>query len=188
MINQNSEDHSNAVTTATSDPVTNPVPPSPTETLEDKRARLQESSKIIIELADNEPNAALRCIHLLSVAGGATEATYTSIERRIVADQDPYGAYHLALLAQSTPDLPIDAKQLIELVVAKGDNNQLLSLLKNLPLPPVDAIKDKIVDSNDGESIAQMNAYLQINPEGYGSNVILSSGQKDRIVPLSSGR
>lgn len=155
------------------------------ESLEQRRTQLQAKSAEITHIADNESQSALRCIHLLSVAGGATVATYKAIERRIVADQDTYGAYHLALLAQSTPDLPIDARQLIELVVSKGDNDQLLSLLKNLPLPPVDAIKAKIIASNDGDAIAQMNAYLQINPDGYGSSVALSSGQKDRIVPLS---
>ena len=62
------------------------------------------------------------------MAGGATEATYVAIEQRIVADQDPAGAYHLALLAQNTPDLPIDARQLIELVVNKGDNASALGI------------------------------------------------------------
>jgi hypothetical protein len=159
--------------------------PTQAETLEEKRARLQEKSAEIIAIADNEANSALRCIHLLSVAGGATESTYTAIERRIVADQDTYGAYHLALLAQSTSDLPVDARQLITMVVEKGDNEQLLSLLKNLPLPPVEPIKARILASNDGEAIGKMNAYLQINPEGYGSGINIASGQTDRIVPLS---
>ncbi|WP_227525992.1 hypothetical protein [Psychrobacter sp. FDAARGOS_221] len=65
---------------------------------------------------------------MLRVAGGATSETYTAIERRIMQDEDTHGAYHLALMAQSTPDLPIDARQLIELVVAKGNDTQLLSL------------------------------------------------------------
>lgn len=156
------------------------------EGLEQKRQRLQEVSAQIIAIAEAETNSSLRCIHLLSVAGGATGATYKAIERRIITDQDTYGAYHLAMIAQSTADLPIDAKQLIELVVELGDTQQLLSLLKNLPIPPIDAIKAKIIASDDGEAIGQMNAYLQGNPEGYGSNVILASGQQDRIVPLSS--
>lgn len=153
--------------------------------LEKRREHLKNESTRIIEMADNEANSALRCIHQLSVAGGATEPTYLAIERRIVADQDAAGAYHLALLAQNTPDLPIDARQLIELVVNKGDNDQLLALLKNLPLPPVELIKSKILMSDDGEAIGQMNAYLQINPDGYGSQHMLASGQSDRIVPLS---
>lgn len=155
--------------------------------IEKRRERLKNESLRIIEIADNEANSALKCIHQLSVAGGATEATYIAIEQRIVADQDAAGAYHLALLAQSTPDLPIDARQLIELVVTKGDNQQRLALLKNLPLPPVDIIKEQILATNDGEAIGLMNAYLQINPEGYGSHHMLSSGQSDQIVPLSSG-
>jgi len=155
--------------------------------IEKRRAHLKNESLRIIDLANNEANSALRCIHQLSVAGGATEATYIAIEQRIVVDQDPTGAYHLALLAQNTPDLPIDARQLIELVVNKGDNQQRLALLKNLLLPPVDMIKEKIVASDDGEAIGQMNAYLQINPEGYGSHHMLSSGQSDQIVPLSPG-
>ena len=138
--------------------------------IEKRRERLKSESLRIIEIASNEANSALKCIHQLSVAGGATEATYIAIEQRIVADQDAAGAYHLALLAQSTPDLPIDARQLIELVVNKGDNQQRLALLKNLPLPPVDIIKDQILASDDGDAIGQMNAYLQINPEGYGSH------------------
>lgn len=155
--------------------------------IEKRREKLKAESVRIIDIADNESNSALKCIHQLSVAGGATEATYIAIEQRIVADQDAAGAYHLALLAQSTPDLPIDARQLIELVVNKGDNQQRLALLKNLPLPPVEMIKKHILASNDGEAIGQMNAYLQINPEGHGSQHMLSSGQSDSIVPLSPG-
>jgi len=92
------------------------------------------------------------------------------------------------LLAQNTPDLPIDARQLIELVVSKGDNQQRLALLKNLPLPPVELIKAQILASDDGDAIGQMNAYLQINPEGYGSQHMLASGQSDQVVPLSPGK
>ena len=155
--------------------------------IEKRREHLKNESTRIIEIAGNEPHSALKCIHQLSVAGGATEATYVAIEQRIVADQDTAGAYHLALLAQNTPDLPIDARQLIELVVNKGDNQQRLALLKNLLLPPVEMIKEQILASDDGEAIGLMNAYLQINPEGYGSQHMLSTGQSDQIVPLSPG-
>ena len=155
--------------------------------IEKRREHLKNESTRITDIASNEPNSALKCIHQLSVAGGATESTYVAIEQRVVADQDAAGAYHLALLAQNTPDLPIDARQLIKLVVNKGDNAQRLALLKNLPLPPVDMIKEYILASNDGDAIGQMNAYLQINPEGYGSQHMLASGQADRIVPLSPG-
>ena len=156
--------------------------------IEKRREYLKNESLRIIDIAASEPYSALKCIHQLSVAGGATEATYVAIEQRIVADQDAAGAYHLALLAQNTPDLPIDARQLIELVVNKGDNAQRLALLKNLPLPPVESIKEYILASNDGDAIGHMNAYLQINPEGYGSQHMLASGQADRIVPLSPGK
>ena len=155
--------------------------------IEKRREHLKNESTRIIEIAGNEPHSALKCIHQLSVAGGATEATYIAIEQRIVADQDSAGAYHLALLAQNTPDLPIDARQLIEMVVNKGDNHQRLALLKNLLLPPVDMIKEQVLASNDGDAIGLMNTYLQINPEGYGSQHMLSSGQSDQIVPLSPG-
>lgn len=155
--------------------------------IEQRRERLKSESTRIIDIAGNEPHSALKCIHQLSVAGGATEATYVAIEQRIVADQDTAGAYHLALLAQNTPDLPIDARQLIELVVNKGDNQQRLALLKNLLLPPVEMIKEHILASDDGEAIGLMNAYLQINPEGYGSQHMLNTGQSDQIVPLSPG-
>lgn len=155
--------------------------------IDKRREHLKNESTRIIEIAGNEPHSALKCIHQLSVAGGATEATYIAIEQRVVADQDTAGAYHLALMAQNTPDLPIDARQLIELVVNKGDNDQRLALLKNLPLPPVELIKDQILASDDGDAIGQMNAYLQINPEGYGSQHMLGSGHADRIVPLSPG-
>ena len=156
--------------------------------IEKRREYLKSESLRIIDIAASEPHSALKCIHQLSVAGGATEATYVAIEQRIVADQDAAGAYHLALLAQNTPDLPIDARQLIELVVKKGDNAQRLALLRNLPLPPVEMIKQLILASDDGDAIGQMNAYLQINPEGYGSQHMLASGQADRIVPLSPGK
>ena len=155
--------------------------------IDKRREYLKNESTRITEMAGSEPNSALKCIHQLSVAGGATEATYIAIEQRIVADQDAAGAYHLALLAQNTPDLPIDARQLIEMVVNKGDNQQRLALLKNLLLPPVETIKEQILASDDGEAIGLMNAYLQINPEGYGSQHMLSSGQSDQIVPLSPG-
>lgn len=161
-------------------------PPIEQQALEQRRERLKIESTRIINIANNEPHSALKCIHQLSVAGGATAATYVAIEQRIVADQDAAGAYHLALLAQNTSDLPIDARQLIDLVVAKGDNQQRLALLKNLPLPPVESIKSQILMSDDGEAIGQMNAYLQINPEGYGSQHMLSS-QPDNIAPMSTG-
>ena len=155
--------------------------------IEKRREHLKNESTRIIDIAGNEQHSALKCIHQLSVVGGATESTYVAIEQRIVADQDTAGAYHLALLAQNTPDLPIDARQLIELVVNKGDNQQRLALLKNLLLPPVEMIKEQVLASDDGEAIGLMNAYLQINPEGYGSQHMLSSGQSDQIVPLSPG-
>ncbi len=155
--------------------------------LAEKRKLLEQQSEKIKALADNEAQSSLKCIHLLSVAGGATSETYTAIERRIIEDQDTHGAYHLALMAQSTSDLPVDARQLIELVVTKGNNTQLLSLLKNLPVPPVEMIKQKVVESGDAASIAEMVAYLNANPEGIGSHSILGSGQKERIVPLSEG-
>ena len=155
--------------------------------LAQKRKLLEQQSEKIKALADNEAQSSLKCIHLLSVAGGATSETYTAIERRIIEDQDAHGAYHLVLMAQSTSDLPVDARQLIELVVTKGNNTQLLSLLKNLPVPPVEMIKQKVVESGDAASIAEMVAYLNANPEGIGSHSILGSGQKERIVPLSEG-
>ena len=158
-----------------------------TDKLAQKRKLLEQQSEKIKALADNEAQSSLKCIHLLSVAGGATSETYTAIERRIIEDQDAHGAYHLALMAQSTSDLPVDARQLIELVVTKGNNTQLLSLLKNLPVPPVEMIKQKVVESGDAASIAEMVAYLNANPEGIGSHSILGSGQKERIVPLSEG-
>ncbi|WP_227430522.1 hypothetical protein [Psychrobacter sp. I-STPA6b] len=155
--------------------------------LEQRKKHLQEHSKQLIELANTQAGSALKCIHLLSVVGGATEATYKAIEQRILTDKDTTGAYHLALMAQSTADLPIDARQLIELVITNGDIMQCLSLLKNLPLPPVDAIKAKIMDSGDVSAIQAMTEYLHNNPEGYGSQITASGvgGQKDRIVPLS---
>ena len=157
------------------------------EKLAQKRKLLEQQSEKIKALADNEAQSSLKCIHLLSVAGGATSETYTAIERRIIEDQDAHGAYHLVLMAQSTSDLPVDARQLIELVVTKGNNTQLLSLLKNLPVPPVEMIKQKVVESGDAASIAEMVAYLNANPEGIGSHSIIGNGQKERIVPLSEG-
>ena len=62
--------------------------------IEKRREHLKNESTRIIEIAGNEPHSALKCIHQLSVAGGATEGTYIAIEQRIVADQDAAGAYH----------------------------------------------------------------------------------------------
>ena len=156
------------------------------QAIELRRERLKRDSTRIIDIADNEANSALKCIHQLSVAGGATEAAYLAIERRIVADQDVAGAYHLALLAQSASDLPIDVRQLIEMVVYKGDNQQRLALLKNLPFPPVDIIKSQILISDEGDAIGEMNAYLQINPEGYGSQHMVAN-QPDSVAIMSAG-
>lgn len=153
-----------------------------------KRQLLEQQSAKIQAIAENEAHSSLKCIHLLSVAGGATSGTYTAIERRIVEDEDAHGAYHLALMAQSTPDLPVDARRLIELVVLKGSNDQLLALLKNLPVPPVEVIKQKILSSGDEAIIAEMTAYLDVNPEGVGAHSVLGSGQKEHIVPLSEGQ
>lgn len=153
--------------------------------LKKRHARLKELSESLIAIATNEPHSALKCIHQLSVAGGATHATYLAIEQRIVADQDAAGAYHFALLAQNTPDLPIDARQLIELVIHKGDNAQRLALLKNLPVPPVESIKAQILASADADIIAQMTTYLHINPEAHGSEHILNNAQADSIVPIN---
>lgn len=153
--------------------------------IEQRRETLTLESTRIIDIANNESNSALKCIHQLSVVGGATEGTYMAIERRIVADQDAAGAYHLALLAQNTPDLPIDVRQLIELVVNKGDNQQRLALLKNLPLPPVERIKAQILASEDSDAIEQMTAYLHLNPEAYGSQHMLTSGHADQVVSMS---
>lgn len=150
-----------------------------------KRKLLEEQSEKIKAIADNEAHSSLKCIHLLSVAGGATSETYKAIEQRVMLDEDTYGAYHLALMAQSTADLPVDARQLIELVVTKGQGSQLLSLLKNLPVPPVEAIKQRILSEGDQEIVAQMTAYLEINPEGIGSQSLLGNGQHERIVPIS---
>ncbi|WP_169391556.1 MULTISPECIES: hypothetical protein [Psychrobacter] len=149
------------------------------------REALKQVSAQIIDLANNEPNSALKCIHQLSVAGGATEATYQAIEQRIRVDQDSTGAYHLALLAQNTPDLPIDVCALIDVVIHHGDNRQRLALLKNLPLPPVDRIKSAIAATKIDADISEMNRYLADNPEGLGSQHIINSSQNDQIVPLS---
>ncbi|WP_230657491.1 hypothetical protein [Psychrobacter sp. I-STPA10] len=162
-------------------------PVSITENVEKKRQYLLQQSTEILTIANNQPNSALRCIHLVNVAGGATAATYKAIEQRIREDNDATAAYHLVLMAQSTADLPIDARRLIALVVEHGDARQCLALLKNLPLPPVEVIKQRIIASGDTQVLQAMTAYLQDNPEGYGSHINASvvGGQKDRIVPLS---
>lgn len=153
--------------------------------LDARREALKQVSNRIIKLANNEPNSALKCIHQLSVAGGATEATYKAIEQRIRVDQDSAGAYHLALLAQNTPDLPIDVHELIDVVIQQGDNRQRLALLKNLPLPPVDKIKSAILATEIDADISEMNRYLADNPEGLGSQHIIAHSPSDQIIPLS---
>lgn len=150
-----------------------------------KKQEMQKQSAEILDIINNEPQSALRCIHLVSVAGGATNQTYKAIQERVLEDEDTFGAYHLALMAQSTPDLPIDARKLIEMVTLKGDNDQLLSLLKNLPIPPVELIQQRIIDSGDEQAIAKLKEYLEGNPDGIGSEVMLGSGQKNHIIPLS---
>lgn len=148
-------------------------------------AAIKTASNHIIATANNEKGSALKCIHQVTVLKQVTEPTFIAIEQRILTDQDIAGAYHLALLAQQTPDLPIDAKQLIDMVINKGDNTKRLALLKNLPMPPVDLIKQKILSSNDDKAIQLMEAYLQANPDGCGSVHMTSTQQKEHIVPLS---
>ncbi|GAA0313810.1 hypothetical protein [Psychrobacter aestuarii] len=148
-----------------------------------RRARMQDASAAIIELAENEPHSSLKCIHKLSVAGGATEKTYSAIHSRIVTDQDAAGAYHLTLIAQSALDLPIDIRQLVDIVIAEGDNHQRLSLLKNLPVPPVAEIQKAIVDSGDTDAARVLEDYLKDNPEGLGSAYM--NAKEEQIVPLS---
>ena len=150
-----------------------------------RREALKQVSAQIIDLANTEPKSALKCIHQLSIAGGATEATYQAIEQRIRVDQDSTGAYHLALLAQNTPDLPIDVCALIDVVIHHGDNRQRLALLKNLPLPPVDAIKSAILATGDSAAMKEMERYLSNNPYGLGSQHIISNSPSDQIIPLS---
>lgn len=146
---------------------------------------LQQFSAKIIDIANTQEGSALKCIHLVSVQGQATQATFVAIEQRIVADQDVNAAYHLALMAQTTPDIPVDVKQLIEMVIKNGDNNKRLSLLKKMPVPPVEMIKAHILASNDDNAIGLMDAYLQIYPDGVGSDLTTASGQQDQIVPIS---
>ena len=43
--------------------------------IEKRREYLRSESLRIIDIAASEPYSALKCIHQLSVAGGATEAT-----------------------------------------------------------------------------------------------------------------
>ncbi|WP_434353928.1 hypothetical protein VH441_02560 [Psychrobacter sp. HD31] len=150
-----------------------------------KLAAIKTASNHIIATATNEKGSALKCIHQVTVLKQVTEPTFIAIEQRILTDQDIAGAYHLALLAQQTSDLPIDAKQLIDMVINKGDNTKRLALLKNLPMPPVDLIKQKILSSNDDKAIQLMEAYLQTNPDGGGSVHMTSTQQKEHIVPLS---
>ena len=149
-----------------------------------RRARMQSASEAIIELAENEPYSALKCIHKLSVAGGATEKTYSAIHTRIVTDQDAAGAYHLTLIAQSALDLPIDIRQLVDIVIAEGDNHQRLSLLKNLPVPPVAEIQQAITHTGDKEAARVLEDYLKDNPEGLGSAYM--NAKEEQIVPLSN--
>ena len=60
--------------------------------LEKRREHLKnESTRTLSRWPTMRDFSALRCIHQLSVAGGATEGTYTAIEQRIVADQDAGG-------------------------------------------------------------------------------------------------
>lgn len=149
------------------------------------RQTVKTQSARIIATADSETGSALKCLHWLSVAGAATADAYKAVEQRILSDTDAQGAYHLAMLAQTTPDLPIDAKALIELAVQHGDNRLRLALLQQLPMPPVALIHSLIVTSNDAAAIEQMRAYLSDNPDGLGGSGPLHQ-QSQHIIPLTN--
>lgn len=133
--------------------------------LEQKRAYLQQQAQDIIAIAELQSNSALNCLHKINVLGGTTEKAYKAVQIRIVTDQDPHGAYHAIAMAQKTSDLPFDVPELVELIVAKGEPELQLRLLKlfdNQPVTaePIPRIRQAILASNDEATIAALNAHL----------------------------
>lgn len=92
----------------------------------------QHISQTIIMLCQ-QPNTALKAIHLLIAHQGASEAAFGAVYDRVMADSDVDGAYYLAVFAQKIDDLPFDGSPLIEMVMAYGDANMKLALIDKLP-------------------------------------------------------
>ena len=133
--------------------------------LEQKRAHLQSQANDIIAIAELQSNSALNCLHKINVLGGTSEKAYKAVQNRIVEDNDPHGAYHAVAMAQKTSDLPFEVPELVDIVIAKGEPELQLRLLKLFDSQPVTAepipkIRDSIMQSGDQAVIAELNKHL----------------------------
>lgn len=93
---------------------------------------IKKISQEILSICEN-PNTALKAIHLIIQHGGASELAWQVVHQRVMTDGDVDGAYYLASFAQKIDDLPFDAMPLVELVMTKGDDAMKLALLDKLP-------------------------------------------------------
>lgn len=135
------------------------------EALEKKRAYLQQQASDIIAIAELQTNSSLNCLHKINVLGGTSEKAYKAVQTRILADDDPHGAYHAIAMAQNTSDLPFDVPALVDLILDKGEPELQLRLLRLFDSQPVTAepipkIRESILKSGDDIVIAQLNAHL----------------------------
>ncbi|OOR87147.1 hypothetical protein B0181_10985 [Moraxella caviae] len=94
--------------------------------------KIKQVSAEILTLCES-PNTALQAIHKIIGAGGAGELSWQVVYQRVMADQDVQGAYYLATFAQKIDDLPFDARPLIDMVMAHGDDALKNALLDKLP-------------------------------------------------------
>lgn len=133
--------------------------------LEQKRAYLQQQAQDIIAIAELQSNSALNCLHKINVLGGTTEKAYKAVQTRIIEDNDPHGAYHAIAMAQKTSDLPFDVPVLVDIILANGEPELQLRLLKLFDSQPVTAepipkIRDSITKSGDKNVIDKLNQHL----------------------------
>ena len=133
--------------------------------LAQKRAFLQQQAEDIITIAELQNNSALNCLHKINVLGGTSEKAYKAVNTRIIEDADPHGAYHAIAMAQSTSDLPFDVPTLVDIIIAKGEPELQLRLLKLFDSQPITAepipkIRDSINQLGDKAVIAQLDEHL----------------------------
>lgn len=133
--------------------------------LEQKRAFLQEQAQDIIAIAELQSNSALNCLHKINVLGRTTEKAYKAVQTRIIEDNDPHGAYHAIAMAQKTSDLPFDVPVLVDIILANGEPELQLRLLKLFDSQPVTAepipkIRDSLIKSGDKNVIDKLNQQL----------------------------
>lgn len=94
--------------------------------------KIKQISEEILTLCE-QPNTALKAIHLIISHGGAGELAWQVVYNRVMEDDDIDGAYYLASFAQKIDDLPFEVLPLVRLVMASDDEPMKQALLDKMP-------------------------------------------------------